>query len=148
MQPRHRVQEALVCGIGNYLARLEHRQHVARRKSVCGATIDYHNLVLTYHGHAVGYRHDAALGLDFRRAGNEIQRHVDATGEQFVSFLGFASRFSHEERDRVAAAGDVTSAGEDAVVDHNAVVVRIPQRVADPDNVVMSAELDGTLESA
>jgi len=36
-QPRHPIQKALVRGILNDLARLEHGQHIARREAVGGA---------------------------------------------------------------------------------------------------------------
>src|ERR1700729_3459350 len=43
---------------------------------------------------------------------------------------GFARRFGHDQRGRVALAGHVARAGEDAVITEDALVVWIDQRIA------------------
>ena len=88
------------------------------------------------------------LVLTFGGLGMKSSGTSTPPGEQFVAGFGFARRFGHDEGGRIAAAGHVTGAGEDAVVTHDAVVVRIAQRVADAHHVVVSAEFDGTGKAA
>ncbi len=84
------AEKALFVGVGNKGSGVEHGQHVARRETVARAAIDHHHLVLTDDAHAVGDGDDATVGVDPRRTGNEIERHIDPAGDQFVARAGFA----------------------------------------------------------
>ena len=123
-------------------------EHVAGHQAVAHAAIDDDHFILADDRDAVRYRHDAALHRALRRARDEVERHIDAAREQLVAGIGLARRFGHDERRRVAAAGYVSRAGENAVVAQDAVVVRIAQRLADAHQVVAHAELGGLLEAA
>ncbi len=80
-----RIEEALFVGVIHDGAGVVHRQHIARRQAVARAAIDDHHLVLTDDGDAVGDRDDATVGLPPRRTGNEVKRHIDPAGEQFIA---------------------------------------------------------------
>ena len=83
------IEEALFVGVGDHGAGSNTAEHVARRQTVARAAIDDHDLVLADDGHAVGDGNDAAVGLDARRARNEIERHIDAAGESACRRRGF-----------------------------------------------------------
>src|ERR1019366_4488520 len=113
-QTGHSAQIASIHRVMLRAADLENSQHIARCKPVAGAAVDDHHLILADDGDAVGYGHDAAVNLHFRRTRDEIQRHIDAAREQLVAELSFASGFGHDESGRVAESSHTRRGGTDA----------------------------------